>query len=411
MTQPSVADPAAPALPPARQLYGSFVIGLFSVTVLDLYALIVPLFAISFGAGPAEIGLLAGARSAGPALFSLHGGSLVDRLGTRRVLFGGSLATAVVALLIPALPWFWPLFFLQFASGLLTTFNWIASQALIGHLSQGDAKILGRYNFVVRAGTIAGPVAAGALWDFAGAWPTFGAIFIIAVSLHILARFAPEPDAALATSARPPLLSALPRLADYTRSLKLMLIPVIAFTIIISTLRNGMNGVQTSVYISYLQQIGYAGTMIGVLFGTAELTLALTSLAVGTVKRFGPSEWVLWGTSVICIIAVSATPFLGGVFPLLLLMQIIIGAGQGFMQPIMFSIQSRMVGKDHQGAVVGLRMTANRFSNMVTPLIAGFFVVIASLEASFVMIGALFLAAAAVVAVIMARRKDFKLIS
>jgi MFS family permease len=276
---------AAPAMPPAGKLVGSFVIGLFSVTLMDLYALIVPLFAISFGAGPAEIGLLAGARSAGPALFALHGGSLVDRLGTRRVLYGGSLAAAVAALLIPALPWFWPLFFLQFASGLTTTFNWIAAQALVAHLCHGDARIFGRYNFVIRSGTIAGPVDAGALWDYAGAWPTFSAIFILALALHVLARFAPEPDAALAASARPPLLSALPRLADYTRSLKLMLIPVIAFTIVISTLRNGMNGIQTSVYISYLQEIGYPGTMIGILFGAAELTLALTSLGVGIVKR------------------------------------------------------------------------------------------------------------------------------
>ena len=73
------------------------------------------------------------------------------------------------------------------------------------------------------------------------------------------------------------------------------------------------------------------------------------------------------------------------------------------------SIQSRAVGKDHQGAVVGLRLTANRFSNMVMPPIAGFFAVVASLEASFVMAGVLFLFAAAIVAVIMVRRPDFKL--
>lgn len=404
------ADAPTPApLVTKRILYASYCMGLGSITLSNIFSLIVPLYALSIGAGPSEIGMLAGSWAAGPALFALHGGSLVDRIGARRVMLGGSAITLVLALMVPMVPWFWMLLPLQFFSGLITTFNWLASQAQVAQQCRGDAAILGQYNFTIRIGTIIGPPAAGALWDATGAWPTFVALAMTAAALHFLVRMVAEPNPERAGEPRPTLTAVLPRISDYTRSLRLMLMPVIAFTIIVSTLRNGTSGLQTSIYLVYLQDIGFQGTVIGILFGAAEVAVAMASLFVGTAKRLGPVEWVLLGTAVVATVAISVTPFLGGNFTLLLLMMILIGACQGFMQPIIFSIHSTEAGKDLQGAVVGLRLTTNRVSNMIIPPIAGWVAEIASVEMSFVLIGVLFLIGCAVTGYVIATRPAFRL--
>ncbi len=401
---------AAPPSPvPARVLYASYGMGLGSITISNVFNLIVPLYALSIGAGPSEIGLLVGAWAAGPALFALHGGSLVDRFGARRVMLGGTVLTTVLAILVPTVPQFWILVPLQFCSGLLTTLSWLASQAQVAQQCRGDAAILGQYNFTIRIGTILAPPAAGALWDAAGAWPTFCALASMGVALHILVRVVADPNVDVATRPWPSLMTVLPRISDYTRALKLMLLPIIAFTIVVSTLRNGTSGLQTSIYLVYLHDIGYQGTVIGILFGAAEVAVALASLFVGTVKRLGPTEWVLLGTAVVATVAISATPFLNGNFVLLMLMMILIGAAQGFMQPIIFSIQSMESGKDFQGAVVGLRLTTNRITNTIIPPIAGTVAEFAGVEMGFVLVGAAFLIGCAVTGYVIATRPAFRL--
>jgi sugar phosphate permease len=77
------------------------------------------------------------------------------------------------------------------------------------------------------------------------------------------------------------------------------------------------------------------------------------------------------------------------------------------MQPLMFSIQSLSVRKDEQGAVVGLRMTANRVFSVVLPPITGLLVDWFSLTAAFVISGVFLIGVCAVLGVVVARRPDF----
>ena len=409
MTTTPTATETPAALPPRRVLYASYCIGMFSLALSDLYAVIVPLYALSLGFSATEIGLLAAARAVLPTVFSIHGGSLMDRLGTRRVTLGCSLATTVFAVLIPAMPWFWPLFVLQLFSGLFMTFNWIGAQTLVAQVCHGDAVILGRFNFVVRIGTIAAPVVAGLIWDLGGAWPTFLMIAVWGAILYWLVYRVAEPNQELAQGPRPSILEALPRVSDYTRTFALMLIPIIAFTIVIGSLRNATTGVQTSIYIVYLQEIGFQGTLIGLLFAGLEIAIAVASLGVGWARRLGPPEWVLLGSAMVAILAISVTPYLGGFFALLLLFQVFRGLAQGFMQPLMFSIQSIVVGKEKQGAVVGLRLAANRIISLIVPPVMGAVADWTSIETSFVVIGLILIVGCVWTGVLLVRRPELRM--
>ena len=398
------------APPPRKVLYAAYGAGLFGIALTDIYALIIPLLALSLGFTASEIGLLIGARSILPLFLSIHGGALMDRLGTRRVMLFGTAAAGVMALLFPASPWFPALLFLQVFSGLFMNMNWIGAQTLIAQVCHGDAVTLGRFNFVVRAGTIVAPIVAGALWDFGGAWPTFIMIALCACSMHVMVRLVPEPNAEkFAAGPKPSIWSALPRVEDYTRSFAMMMVPVIAFTVVVAGLRNGSTGIQTSLYVVYLENLGMKGTLIGVLFSALEVTIALASLVVGTARKLGRPEWVLLVTAVISIVTISVTPLLGGILLLLMLMQMMRGVSQGLMQPMLFAIQSAAAGRDNQGAVVGLRITANRVCSAVLPPIMGFLADTFSMEASFLLTGLLLLFGCAWLAWLVIRHPEFRI--
>jgi MFS family permease len=339
----------------------------------------------------------------------------MDRLGTRRVMLYTTLGGACAALLYPAIPWIAALFVVQILTGIFMTFNWIGAQTLIAQICRGDAVSLGRFNFVCRFGTVGAPIIAGIIWDIGGAWPTFTMIAAWAFLMHLMVRFiTPPPEesqtkGSVAGADQPSLRAALPRLSDYRRSLALLVIPAVAFTVAVAGLRNGASGIQNSIYIVYLEGIGFTGTKLGILFAALEITIGLASLVVGTVRRLGKAEWVLLVTSFISITMIAITPLIGGVFAMLLVIQLLRGLAQGFMQPLMFSIQSLAVGPDHQGAVVGLRVTANRVFGAILPLLMGIVADTVSLEASFLLTWAFLLVGLVALAVLVIVRPEFRM--
>jgi len=95
--------------------------------------------------------------------------------------------------------------------------------------------------------------------------------------------------------------------------------------------------------------------------------------------------------TVLSILLVCGTPFLGGIFVLLLFAQIARGWLQGVVQPMMFSTQAKAVGRYRQGAVVGLRQTMNRLSSIVIPPVMGVIADWWSASVSFVVLGSFLL--------------------
>jgi MFS family permease len=166
-----------------------------------------------------------------------------------------------------------------------------------------------------------------------------------------------------------------------------MAIPAIAATMAIMFLRTATSGVQFSLYIVYLDHIGLTGTVIGLLFAAIEIASGFGSLAAGRAMRWGDPQKTMLSGTVASILFICATPFLGGIFLLLLLAQIGRGWLQGLVQPMMFSVQAKAVGRYRQGSVVGLRQTANRLSSIIIPPIMGVVADLWGLTESFVVLG------------------------
>ncbi|MBV9828683.1 MAG: MFS transporter [Alphaproteobacteria bacterium] len=373
-----------------------YVAGLFSMGYVDFYIFLIPLYGLSLGMNAAEIGALVGARSALAVFLSIHVGVLMDRFGTRRVTLFFVWIGIALAPIFPLIPWFWPLLLLQTINGGALSFAWSGSQTLIAQIADGEAEFIGRFSFFARIGTTLAPIIAGAAWDLGGAWPAYmiGALWGVILTIALLR--APEATAASEVrAARPPgrlrVRDLLPRPSDYIQCFGLMAIPAVASTMAIIFLRTATNGVQFSLYVVYLHGIGLIGTTIGALFAAIEIASGFGSLFAGRAMRFGDPQRTMLSGTVMSILFVCVTPFLGGIYALLLLCQVGRGWLQGVVQPMMFSVQAKAVGRYRQGSVVGLRQTMNRLSAIIVPPVMGAFADWWGATQSFVVLGAFLL--------------------
>ena len=377
--------------------------GFLGMGYTDLYIFLIPLYALSLGMSASEVGMLAGGRHLLPLFLSIHVGVLMDRFGTRRVTLFFVWAAIALSPVFPLVPSFWPLMLLQIVNGAALSFGWSGSQTLIAQLTDGDAEHLGRFNFFARLGTTLAPIIVGGAWDIGGAWPAYMIGVAWGMLLTIALLRAPEaeiaPDQAGAASgmraARFRMRDTVPRLSDYIACFSLMAIPAVAMTLAIFFLRNATNSIQFSLYVVYLDEIGLTGTTIGILFSAIEVTSALGSLFAGRAMRLGDPRRTMLSGTVLSILLVCGTPFLGGIFVLLLLAQIGRGWLQGVVQPMMFSVQAKAVGRYRQGAVVGLRQTMNRLSSIVIPPVMGVIADWWGTTESFVVLGVFLLLACA----------------
>lgn len=391
----------APLRPPSS----IYVAGLFAMGYTDFYIFLIPLYGLSLGMSAGEIGTLVGGRSLLAVFLSIHVGVLMDRFGTRQVTLFFVWTAMALAPIFPLVPWFWPLLLLQIVNGGALSFAWSGSQTLIAQLAEGEAEYIGRFSFFARIGTTMTPLIAGIAWDLGGAWPSYALGF--AWGAVLTAALWRAPEAELAPDARRParfrVRDVLPRLPDYLHCLALMAIPAVATTMAIMFLRTTTNGVQSSLYVVYLNGVGLTGTSIGILFAAIEVTSGLGSLFAGRAMRFGdPQRTMLTGT-VLSILLISATPLIGGVFALLLAAQALRGWLQGVVQPVMFSVQAKAVGRYRQGSVVGLRQTMNRLAAIVVPPVMGVIADRWGAGSSFLILGTLLLLLSAPVALLTRR--------
>ena len=395
----------SPSRPPAS----IYIAGLFAMGYTEFYTFLIPLYGFSLGMSAGEIGMLVGGRSLLAVFLSIHVGVLMDRFGTRRVTLFFVWTAMALAPVFPLVPWFWPLLLLQVVNGAALQFAWSGSQTLIAQLAEGEAEYIGRFSFFARIGTTLSPMVVGAAWDWGGAWPAYtlgvawGGMVTIALLRAPEAEFAGGSGRGSRRTASFRARDVIPQFPDYVRCFALMAIPAVATTMAIIFLRTATNGVQSSIYVVFLKGLGLTGTSIGILFAAIEVMSGLGSLFAGRAMRLGDPQRTMLSGTVLSIVLICVTPFLGGIFLLLFLAQAARGWLQGVVQPLMFSVQAKAVGRYRQGSVVGLRQTMNRLAAIVIPPVMGAIADRWGAGESFVILGSLLLLLSVPVALITRR--------
>jgi MFS family permease len=368
-----------------------------------MLTVLVPLHALAVGLSAAEIGLVVAARSVLPTALSIHGGIVMDELGTRRVLLWVASATATLPLLYPVSGWFAVLVGLQLFLGLASNLAMGASQVWSLQTSRGETRELARFSIVTRIGTFLGPVIVGATWDVLGAWAAFTCVALWGAGAVVFAVYGTPGDfrgeRGHTRPARGAAAALLPRWEQHRQAIGLAAIPAVTFVLAVSFLRNTPGAVQGSLYVVYLADIGLSGTIIGALVALAELSGAFGSLLAAPMERLARADRLVIACVVVSIVAISITPLVGHALVLLIAAAAVRGASQGMSQPLMYSILGRAVPSTMHGAGVGLRHAVTRFASMLIPAGMGLAAEAWGIETSFYVVGAALLAVAAVIAV------------
>ena len=393
---------------PRGAIYATYGVGLTGNGVAMMLKVIIPLWAIELKLSATEIGVAIGLSALLPFLLSIHGGVLMDRIGTRRVTMAYAVTTAVLCPLYPAFPIFWALVGLQLITGLTSNMVWVGAQTLIVRFTKGQTSLLARFSIAARIGTLGGPVAIGAIWDVAGPWGAFS--FVGAAGALVLGALllVPETGEPAAAETRPSLDDLMPKWRDYVAAFSMIAIPAVAFVVAMSALRISSAGIQTSFYVVYLKEIGLVGTSIGILIAASEVGGLFGASMAGWWERFIPPHWVFLMFASMSIACVSITPALGGIFAILMLATFGRGYAQGLSQPVMFGILARAVDPALQGTSIGLRTTSNRLATVLVPLVMGIVADAVGIEKSFYWTGGVLIGCCAIVPLFVNRIPNFR---
>ena len=352
-----------------------------------MVAVIMPLWLLQLNASAVMIGVALGARHFLPLFLSIHGGALMDRFGTRRIMLWFAFISAIVPILFPAMPWIWAVIVLQMIVGMADTMGWSGAQAMIGQIMKGSAVYAGRLSFTLRIGHFAGPLLIGAAWDWLGPWGAFGTLSLWGGCAFIASLFLPQVTTAVMTEQRAATARDLvPRFADYVDAFRLLAIPAVLFIIMVSFVRHSSTSMQNSFYVIYLEGIGISATEIGLLFAASATVGAIGALTTGRLTSYIQPAFFLVLSVLGTIVLMGITPLLG-IYAVLMAVIALRGSCLGFSQVLMISILGRSLNPTTQGKGVGLRTTTNRVMNTALPPVVGAIVQLAGLENAFYIVG------------------------
>ncbi len=376
-------DPSAP--PPGGARSKTYIAGVFGLAIVPMTTVAVPLWALQLDAAPLLIGIALGARAALSVAFSIHGGALMDRLGTRPIMIWCGLAVAVLAPLYPFLPWIEAVILLQLAVGFAQGIAWMGAQTRIALLARDDPAVVGRFASITTLGNFAGPLAVGVTWDLVGPIGAFALIGLCGAGLALSAYMLP-PEEAGSRDAPVALRDLLPRLRDYVEAFRMTMTQAVGFVAAASFLMTSIYGIRHSFYPVYLESIGFTGTLIGVLMASGSLSSSAAGLLTGPARRVMPANWALLGAITLAAFGIAATPLFVA-FESLLALALFWGIGGGLAFPLTLYVLSRIVAAEQQGISIGIRTTVNRFAGLITPVLMGAIAQATSITTSFMVMG------------------------
>lgn len=363
-------------------------IGFFSLSLQTMMVLLIPLYALSLGASPFMIGLAVSAFSILPLLLAIKSGSMVDLVGSRKIICICALLMILFTFLHPLIPIIGVIIVLQLIVGQVQTMIWIAAQTHIAKIRKDydDTNTVGIFSFSVNIGTFAGPLLTGYCWELYGPWGGFLLICFWALCLYISSLFLQEQSKGNKDD-QTENIGDISKGGTFKKLLHLLAIPVVLMVVFGTFLRLAGFSMRGSFYLVYLEDISLSVMEITILYSLFSLVGSFSPLFIKIATRFVNEKNLLFVIAFLYLMPLVITPLFEGFWPLFILV-VISGFFLGMTLPVLISLLSKSVSSEVQGLAVGLREMSNRFAAVFVPLLFGICVEKAGLEMSFYIVGA-----------------------
>ena len=358
-------------------------------TGLSANKIALALISLELGASALVVGMLAALFSLAAATLSVPVGRLADRFGARWLLILGSFGAGSGMLL----PHFFPSLVTVLIAGAMAglsqaCFN-VTLQNLTGLFSAPSerARNFSNYSLSMSGGQLLGPLLGGFLIDHYAAVQVclYLALLSYAPLLMVAARRGRlEKGALYKPEARHATTQGAGTLALFRhRGIRKTIITA-------SFLSSGLN--MMSAYLPvYGHSIGLSASVIGII-------VAMNATAAFVIRAFLPrliaefkEQMVLglafcFGATAILLIPVFQNPFMLGA------LAFCFGLGMGASQPVVSILIFQFAPPGRSGEAIGLKITTNHLTNMVSPLVFGGIATVAGLAPMFLLNGLMMVA-------------------
>ena len=326
----------------------------------------VSLFAHELGASINHIGLITSLFSIIPLLFAIPLGKKIDHLNSKiTLLLGGYLG--VLGIVLPGFfPNFLGLYLSQLIAGSAQTVLILSAQDYIGRIStkKNRNQYVSWFSFGVAVGTLAGPLFSGIIADLFSFQITFlilaGIGFISCIIIHLV------PNEYPIKSKKSP----IPTSKTKSTFVDLLKIPSLRLALLFSALILFAKDIYLTFFPLLGLQFGYSNSTIGLLLAINGIASVIIRFYLAPItNRFGTFN-VFIGSMIISCVAYIALPF----FPQIVIACIIafiLGIGLGIGQPLSISLTIDNAINGRVAEALGIRLTVNRLTQVITPAIFG----------------------------------------
>ena len=371
---------------PKRVLLPIFLIVAVDVLGMTMILPLLPFYAEHYGASPQMVGLLVTTYAlcqliAGPIL-----GKLSDRYGRRPLLIVSQLGTFAGFLVLgwaPSLAW---IFLSRVIDG-ITAGNLSLAQAYISDVTEPEnrTKAFGIIGIAFGIGFMIGPAISGFLVQYGYSYPAWAAAVLSMTSVlctyFLLPEARPHADEDAGPGGKRLGLLDWSGYAQYFRSKELapILVQFFCFCSMFSIFMSGFALFAERRF--FIDGRAFGPKEVGYLYAYSGLLgIVIEGGLLGRmVKAWGESALSRAGflSAAAGLVALAFT----GPGPMLVAVFSAVSFGTGVLRPALTSLITRSVSRREQGVILGLTQSLNMTSSILSPLLSGFLIGHARLQA------------------------------
>jgi predicted MFS family arabinose efflux permease len=348
---------------------------IFIVCIAGLYMLMImgtrptiSLFAHDLGASINQIGLITSLFSLFPLIFSILLGRLIDRLNSKKTLIvGGYLG--IIGILIPGFsPNYFGLIISQLIAGSAQTILILAAQDYVGRIStrKNRNQYVSWFSLGVAIGTLVGPLLSGIISNYYNYSSTFFSLAFIGFLSCILIHFIPNVKPMLMAEMNADSNDNHPSFIDLLR------IPSLRLALLLSALILFAKDLYFTFFPLLGLYFGYSNLTIGILLSLNGIASVIIRFFLNPLTNRYGTITVFIASMIVTCTSYIAMPF----FPQVLIAGVIafiLGVGLGIGQPLSISLTIDSALSGRVAEALGIRLTVNRLTQVISPILLGAF--------------------------------------
>lgn len=317
-----------------------------------------------------NIGIIIAIYSFIQFLFNPVVGKLSDKFGRRPVIISTLLISSFAYMMFSIADSFWILFLSRAIAGLGGS-NLGAAQAYIADVTSVDerAKGMGLIGMAFGLGFVMGPVIGGFLAEFGYFWVGFASAITSLIASLIAVFYLKEslpPEKRSHSELKI-------KIFDIKTARGVLRTPVLGSIILLFFIGVfAISNIYGTLTLLGVRQFNFTNSQVGFLFGImGGMGIFIQGFLIGKIIRHFNEKKLFVASIVFLMVGLFLIP-LGHNFTGVSVALVILSFGSGIIQPVAFSLISKMADEKHQGTVMGINQSMASLGRVLGPVWGGF---------------------------------------